>query len=316
MPVTGIFITHAPKVEKYSFRHIGTGRISTIKATPDHPFYVRNSNSFIPVARLSPASNLLNNRNEKVKIICPTDQKKNCGSNIYTSLPVQVYNLEVYKKHSFYAGNEKILVHNCNPSVHSIQPDNSTVATEDMKVLPYHYITGEEVSSEDGVKHRLVEGYVSYGSIQAAVNSIQERISGTEYTVLYRLPKSNYTFNSGTLMIKLNNSATKNPQQLGEIMRTAQNFERAKTIFVINNGLDNDIYKDYPAAYTLFINYFKALANDTDKDVIFNLEGRIRSSQKGEYSDIIEFGFYNIQSRRYYPNKFTNTHYMRVRPDN
>ena len=311
MPVTGIFITHAPEVGKYSFRHISTGHISTIRATPDHPFYVRNSNSFIPVARLSPASNLLNNRNEIIRIICPSDRAANCGVSRYTSMPAQVYNLEVYKKHYFYAGNEKILVHNCNSPVRSAQSDDRATPTESIKSLPYQYITG----NENGEGSPLMEGMVSHTSIQAALHSMDEDTNSLGMAILYQLPDGEYRFNNNELSIEFN-STGKNPQQLGDIMRTAPKFEKAKTIIMINDGLRSSIYKNHPGAYILFIDYFKALANDTDKDVIFNLEGLIGTNRKNKYPGVMEFGFYDTDTRQHYPDNFTNTRYMCVHPDN
>ena len=304
MPVTGIFITHAPGVGKYSFRHIGTGHISTIRVTPDHPFYLRNTDSFLPVARLSPASNLLNNRNEIIRIICPAGSTTHCGTSRYTSLPVQVYNLEIYKKHTFYAGSDRILVHNCTSPVHVYT--DVTTPSDAVK-----YVACEKVEEAGGVLH-LTRDKLSISSARATLTSAEKSADHTEKTVFYNLKEARYNFDSGSLMIEFNHSAGQSPEQLGKIMSTSQDFEKASMISIINDGLGENP-DDHQCR--LFAQYFKELANQTNKNVVYNLKGDINTSTGNKYAKSMVLGMYDSASNKFFVNNLRQTHYMSVRPE-
>ena len=112
VPVTGIFITHSFKVKRYQFKNDRTGRISELRATVNHPFYVENSGSFVPVSSVSSTDHLINNKHETVQLLCPAGHTMHCGTMVSGSLPMRVYNLESHKKHTFFAGSEETLVHN------------------------------------------------------------------------------------------------------------------------------------------------------------------------------------------------------------
>ena len=113
MPVTGIFITHSLNVKQYRFKNIKTGHLSSIKATDNHPFYSEDSGTFVPVSSISSNDHLINNKREKIQLLCSHGRTTHCGISAYQPLPTRVYNLETYRKHTFYAGHEQILVHNC-----------------------------------------------------------------------------------------------------------------------------------------------------------------------------------------------------------
>ena len=53
-PVIGRFQRYAPIVKTYTFRNLTTGKISTVDATPNHPFYVKNKKAFVPSLRFAP----------------------------------------------------------------------------------------------------------------------------------------------------------------------------------------------------------------------------------------------------------------------
>ena len=332
MPVTGIFITHAPVVEQYRFRHISTGRISTIRATPDHPFYLQNSGSFVPVAQLSSAGNLLNSRNEIVRIICPADHTANCGTSRYTSLPAQVYNLEIYKKHAFYAGNEKILVHNCN------SPASSTYPASFTDVVTYNHII---MNREKQLNLKIIK--LSTASVNAILNKMAGDVGDIGKTVYYNLPQE-WTLcfshraremaqmfeKTGTLehitdegellaIIKdiedIQDWEGKNIKDIGDIMRTAQGFDDAKTVFIVNSGMNNEYNTD--GEYKIFTNSFKALANYIGKDVIFNLRGHIDSTptwRPGHYI-FVDLGFHDEEEGCFHSHDFREALSILVRPD-
>ena len=113
MSVTGIFITHSLKVKQYRFKNVKTGDISSIRATDNHPFYSKDSGSFVPVSSLSSNDHLINNKQETVQLLCTGGGTTDCGISASGLSPALVYNLETYKKHTFYAGHAQILVHNC-----------------------------------------------------------------------------------------------------------------------------------------------------------------------------------------------------------
>ena len=114
--ITGIFKRHIMNVNKYVFKNLKTGAVSLINVTPDHRFYVKNKESFIPVSQVTPSDTLINSRGEKIKLACLNQNERHChlsGKSVNTgTLPVRVYNLEVHGKSCYFSGKEKILVHN------------------------------------------------------------------------------------------------------------------------------------------------------------------------------------------------------------
>ena len=122
-PVIGKFKRYASDVRTYRFKD-SEGHIETINATPNHPFYVQNKQAFMPISQVSATDQLLMQSGEQVHLICESGKKKSCGKQYnHNSEPVVVYNLEVYRKHTYYVGQRKILVHNvyfvAAPSIHN-----------------------------------------------------------------------------------------------------------------------------------------------------------------------------------------------------
>ena len=112
-PVIGMFKRYAPVVKTYTFKDLSTGDISTINATPNHPFYVKNKGKFMPIEGVAPTDQLINSSGQPIKLICGKGQNSHCGKLYNTNgKPVPVYNLEVYQKHVYFIGKSKILVHN------------------------------------------------------------------------------------------------------------------------------------------------------------------------------------------------------------
>lgn len=115
-PVIGTFKRYAPVVKTYIFKDLSTGEISTINATPNHPFYVKNKHEFVPIEDVEATDKLVNSRGQAIKLICSKGQSNHCGM-LYNknAKPVLVYNLEVYQRHIYFIGKANILVHNIYP---------------------------------------------------------------------------------------------------------------------------------------------------------------------------------------------------------
>ena len=111
-PVTGLFVRHALNVRKYTFTNLQTGQPGTINATPEHRFYVKNLQTFIPVAEIAGTDKLITDTGESVQLSCRENSQKYCGEPLHAREPVPVYNLEVAHRHAYFAGSLHILVHN------------------------------------------------------------------------------------------------------------------------------------------------------------------------------------------------------------
>ena len=108
-PVTGIYIHQAKNVKTWRFidenRHI-----TTLNATDNHPFYVKESHRFLPIKKITQKMSLNAGRHQ-LHLLC--DNKPGCGKPFHSAKPVYVYNIEVKTQHVYHVGEEKILVHNC-----------------------------------------------------------------------------------------------------------------------------------------------------------------------------------------------------------
>ena len=116
--VSVLFIRHALNVKVYQFKNMITGSISTIKATDNHPFYLENKKAFVPIGCVSSSDRLITATGQAVKLVCPENGKKHCGTPYKNNKPVVVFNMEVNQKHTYFVGNNShILVHNCEGKV-------------------------------------------------------------------------------------------------------------------------------------------------------------------------------------------------------
>ena len=108
-PVTGIYIHQAKNVKTWHFidenRHI-----TTLNATDNHPFYVKESHRFLPIKKITQQMSLSAGRHQ-LHLLC--NSKTGCGKPSHSAKPVYVYNIEVKTQHVYHVGEEKILVHNC-----------------------------------------------------------------------------------------------------------------------------------------------------------------------------------------------------------
>ena len=108
--ITGIFKRHSFDVKCYTFKNMKTGKISTINSTPFHRFYIENKNKFIPVNTITSTDKLITDVGEEIRASTP--DKYSCATFSAQKKPLPVYNLEVYQRHVYYAGSDRILVHN------------------------------------------------------------------------------------------------------------------------------------------------------------------------------------------------------------
>ncbi len=117
-PVIATFERHTLKVRTYRFKNIKTGTIHIINATPEHRFYVTNKQTFEPIQKIDADDRLINANGDQIKLLCKNGRKNHCGiAYNRAKYPVAVYNLEIYRKHRYFAGKDRILVHNmykCN----------------------------------------------------------------------------------------------------------------------------------------------------------------------------------------------------------
>ena len=109
--VTGLSIRHTFDVGCYTFRVKKTGQVNTMNVTPNHLFYVKNRRKFIPISQVMSEDLLVGETGESISLVDINDHAKRCDGSI-NSTPVTVYNLELYRKHTYFAGESHVLVHN------------------------------------------------------------------------------------------------------------------------------------------------------------------------------------------------------------
>ena len=104
--VTGIFFQHG-LTREYRLENIKSHIVSTLTATPDHPVYVKNKKAFLPIDTITPDDQL---SNRYVHFL--HGRSGYGGINHRSHQLTAVYNIEVYKNHTYFVGNDRILVHN------------------------------------------------------------------------------------------------------------------------------------------------------------------------------------------------------------
>ena len=156
-PVISTFKRYAPVVKTYTFQDLTSGKMSTINATPNHPFYVKNKDAFIPIENVVPTDKLVNSSGQTIKLICDKGTSSHCGK-LYNigGKPIPVYNLEVYQRHVYFVGNESILVHN----VYSCTEEGCTYSATQKGTLIKHMRTHGErpyVCTEEGCTYAATQ---------------------------------------------------------------------------------------------------------------------------------------------------------------
>ena len=132
-PVIGIYIHRTMDVRTYRFtdKH---GHITAIHATPNHPFYVANLHSYLPINQITDTMALESKQHQQIHLVC-LNRHQHCGIPYQPNKAKIVYNLEVYQKHCFRVSHAEIKVHNSNKSLYLNDAHN------DNRQLIYNYIT-------------------------------------------------------------------------------------------------------------------------------------------------------------------------------
>ena len=123
--VTGIYVHETNEVYTWRFEN-DKGNIELIHATPNHPFYVKNLKSFLPLKKIQPGMELTDDQRHIIHLRCPPGRHKNCGTPYNPGKIITVYNIEVAGEHQYFVSNTHILVHNCN---RFSQPDSQDEVT-------------------------------------------------------------------------------------------------------------------------------------------------------------------------------------------
>ena len=110
--VTGQFERHTINIKRYTFRNIETGKITTVNATPEHPVYVKNRATFVPMDLLLNTDHLLNNAGQEIRLICRGNHTQHCSESLHNNIPLPVYNLEIDHSHTYFISDIRLLVHN------------------------------------------------------------------------------------------------------------------------------------------------------------------------------------------------------------
>ena len=110
-PVIGYFKHYVNDVRVYRFKD-RYGHISTIHATPNHPFYVKELQSFLPISQVKQTMALIGIAHHAVHLVCKTANATHCGIPYHPGHLFVVYNIEVYRQHIYRVGHLHILVHN------------------------------------------------------------------------------------------------------------------------------------------------------------------------------------------------------------
>ena len=146
--VTGIFKRHSFNVSKYTFKNANTGKTSSLLATSNHRFYLKNRQAFLAIKNITKKDTLIASDGSGVKRVYSDKNTRIAGSD-KTNSPALVYNLEIQKKHTYFAGSDSILVHNfCECQVCGNTHLNTTTIKRHLEIshqLPpedHHYKCG------------------------------------------------------------------------------------------------------------------------------------------------------------------------------
>ena len=109
--VTGLFMRHTFDVKNYTFITKKTNKISKMNVTSNHLFYVKNKNIFIPISQVSSEDLLINKTGDLISLAVAGSHIKH-SSYLDNNKPIVVYNLELSTRHTYFVGEQYILVHN------------------------------------------------------------------------------------------------------------------------------------------------------------------------------------------------------------
>ena len=110
--VTGKFIRYAPEVNRYTVKDKQTNMTSTVDATPNHPFYVKNKHAFVPISEVLSSDSLVTLSNHEAHLIHSNSNNFPLKTNNKKNKLTRVYNIEIEKKHVYFISKLNLLVHN------------------------------------------------------------------------------------------------------------------------------------------------------------------------------------------------------------
>ena len=110
--VTGVFKRHSMDVGQYQFKTEGIKSVRTLNVTNNHRFYVENKQEFIPIKTVQSTDYLLTDTGRQVRLLCSYNRQEECGKPYHPEKPVQVYNIEIDQRHTYFVGHDSILAHN------------------------------------------------------------------------------------------------------------------------------------------------------------------------------------------------------------
>ena len=137
--ITSIFIRHVLDVRQYTFKNI-KGTHDKINVTPEHLFYVKNKQAFMPISQVSMHDRLITDTGDKVRLVCHKNRQDRCSQSYMSGQIKQVYNLEVYNKHTYFVGKPHLLVHNICELAKKLQPGIGDLIEIDKNGDAYLYL--------------------------------------------------------------------------------------------------------------------------------------------------------------------------------
>ena len=110
--ITAVFVLHTPYIRQYSFKSIANGEVSKINVTPEHLFYAVNRKAFVPISEITAADRLITDAGNEVRLLCRGSWRHRCSQPRWPMQIKRVYNLEVYREHTYFVGSLHLYVHN------------------------------------------------------------------------------------------------------------------------------------------------------------------------------------------------------------
>ena len=141
--ITSIFIRHVLDVRQYTFKNI-KGTHDKINVTPEHLFYVKNKHAFMPVSQISMHDRLITDTGDEVRLVCHKNRQDRCSQSYMPEQIKQVYNLEVYNKHTYFVGGLHLLVHNICKLARALQPKIGDLIKVDKDDKAYLHLNTDE----------------------------------------------------------------------------------------------------------------------------------------------------------------------------
>ena len=188
-PFTGWFERSSSNVWDYTF---SSGE--TMGVTPEHPYFSEDQQLYIPIGEINIGERLKTHNGQIVKLVSRKRRTKGVE---------KVYNLEIYRTHTFYVGKDGFLVHNSyisnvpldkhknflkNKGKFEVQGDN--IVIKDQALLDEVQKLGNK---QDAFFKDLVEDkYLIDEVVKAPVKRIDQWVNDYEVFKKFTLPSYFY----------------------------------------------------------------------------------------------------------------------------